>query len=100
MRRSCYQEVEGGLLIDVRVQPRSSREQVDGEVEGRLRVRLSAPPVDDAANDALTRLMARWLGVARGAVSLVAGHKAREKRVRISGNAGALAQRLQALLAD
>lgn len=94
MKRSCYQEDSLGLILDVRVQPRASREAVDGEVEGRLRIRLTAPPVDDAANLALVEFLAGRFGVASSAVTLIAGHRAREKRVRVRGDAAALVARL------
>ncbi len=73
------------VLLRVRVQPRASREAVVGEVEGRLRVALTAPPVEGAANEALRRFLAGRLGVARGRVTLEAGEKSREKTVRIAG---------------
>ncbi|MEB3221571.1 MAG: DUF167 domain-containing protein [Candidatus Sericytochromatia bacterium] len=95
---TCYQETGGGLLLAVRVQPRASQEQIVGEVEGRLRVRLTAPPVDDAANEALVAAVARWLGVARAQVALVSGARAREKRVLVRGDALTLRARLEALL--
>jgi uncharacterized protein (TIGR00251 family) len=73
------------VLLRVRVQPRASREAVVGEAEGRLRVALTAPPVEGAANDALRRFLASRLGVARGRVTLEAGEKSREKTLRIGG---------------
>ena len=72
-------------LLRVRVQPRASREDVIGEAEGRVRVALTAPPVEGAANDALRRFIAARLGVARGRVTLESGEKSREKTVRIAG---------------
>jgi hypothetical protein len=98
MAEPCYQEIDGGLLLAVRVQPRASREGVGEVIEGRLRIRLTAPPVDDAANSALVALLARWLGVGRGDVVLVAGMRSREKRVLVRGHATALLRRLEALL--
>jgi len=59
--------------------------EVVGEAEDRLRVALTAPPVEGAANDALRRFLAARLGVARGRVTLEAGEKSREKTVRIAG---------------
>jgi uncharacterized protein YggU (UPF0235/DUF167 family) len=63
-----------------------------------LRVRVTAPPVDAAANEALLRLLAEVLGCARGAVTLVRGQTSRHKQVRVAGlSAGDVAQRLQAV---
>ena len=75
----------GAVRFAVRVQPRSSRSAVEGVHGGALRVRLSAPPVDGAANEALVELLAGALGVARRAVRVVAGAAARGKVVEVDG---------------
>jgi len=78
-------EHEGALVIDVVVQPRASREAI-GPVQGdRLRVAVSAPPVEGAANAAVVRALAEALGVPRGAVEIVRGRTGRRKTVRIRG---------------
>lgn len=69
----------------VRLTPRASADRVDGVVEGRLRVRVSAPPVEGAANEALIRLLAAELGVARSAIRLVGGAGSRTKLVEVEG---------------
>jgi uncharacterized protein len=70
----------------VRVTPRAGRDSVDGvDAEGRLRVRVAAPPVEDAANEALIRMLAAALDVPRGAVAIESGATARVKRLRIEG---------------
>lgn len=75
-----------GVVIAVRVTPRSGRDEIAGVGEdGMLRVRVAAPPAEGAANEAVTRLVARTLGVPRGAVALVSGPRARQKRLRIEG---------------
>jgi uncharacterized protein len=79
------QEREGKVVFAVRVAPRSSRNAIEGEYQGALKVRLTAPPVDDRANDALMRLLAERLNVARSAVRIVAGEKSRTKRVEVAG---------------
>ena len=79
------QERGGTIVIAVRVTPRASRDAIEGEHEGALRVRLTAPPVDDRANDALRRLLAERLNVPISAVRIVAGEKSRTKRVEIPG---------------
>ena len=73
------------VLLSVRAQPRSAVNEVVGWQSGALRVRVTAPPVDDAANRAVLDLLARTLGVPRSQVSLVRGAHARDKLVRISG---------------
>lgn len=69
--------------FEVRLTPRASRDGVDGVVEGVLRVRVTAPPVDGAANDALLRLLASALRVPRRDVRLVSGETARQKVVAV-----------------
>lgn len=71
--------------MTVRVQPRASRNGVAGLSEGVLRVRLTAPPVENRANEALVRFLAEALGVPRGCVEIVAGDRGRNKIVRVRG---------------
>ncbi|HTL44002.1 MAG TPA: DUF167 domain-containing protein [Vicinamibacterales bacterium] len=72
-------------VLDVRVIPRSPRTRVDGRRGGAVLIRLAAPPVDGAANDALLRYLAEALGVPRRSVRLLAGETSRDKKVAISG---------------
>ena len=69
----------------VRVQPRSARVGVDGAHGDALRVRVQAPPVDGAANDAVIEVLADALGVARRAVRIIAGDASRSKVVEVAG---------------
>jgi uncharacterized protein (TIGR00251 family) len=71
--------------LKVHVQPRASRNEIVGWREGALAVRLTAPPVEGAANRACRDFLAEALGVKRGDVELVSGEKSREKRFRING---------------
>jgi hypothetical protein len=79
------QERYGSVTFPVRVVPRASRDAVEGEYQGALKVRLTTPPVDDKANDALRRLLAECLNVPVSAVRIVAGEKSRTKRVAVAG---------------
>jgi uncharacterized protein len=84
-------------LVRVRVQPRASRDEVVGWREDTLRLRVSAPPLDGRANEAVVGLIARAAGVARAAVSVIAGARGRDKLVRVIGvSAAALRGRLGA----
>lgn len=78
-------EARGGVVFAVRVAPRASRDAIEGEYAGALKVRLTAPPVDDRANEALRRFLAEHLKVPVSAVRLLSGEKSRNKRVLISG---------------
>ena len=73
------------LRFSVRVQPRAAENQVVGTHGSALKVRLQAPPVDGAANDALMRFLAEVLGVRRSHVRLVAGAASRTKLVEVVG---------------
>ena len=68
--------------------PRARRDEIAGEREGRLLVRVTAPPVEGAANRALCRLVAKRVGVARGRVSVMRGGSSRDKVVRVEGLSG------------
>jgi uncharacterized protein (TIGR00251 family) len=89
----------GEATFAVRLQPRASRNAFGGEWQGALKVRLTAPPVEGRANQALRELLAERLNIPIGAVRIVAGEHSRTKRVAVSGvsieQVRALAQGLQ-----
>lgn len=81
----------------MKVQPRAARDGLVGERDGVLVVRLTAPPVDGAANEALARFLGRALGTAPSAVRIVAGARGRQKRVAVAGiDRATLQERLEA----
>jgi uncharacterized protein (TIGR00251 family) len=90
-------EDAAGITFDVQVVPRASRERLGPVVGDRLKVQLTAPPVDGAANDALVRLLAGALAVPRAQVSILRGETGRKKTIRIDGTA---AERLRALISE
>ncbi len=71
------------LILNLRVQPRASRDELAGPRGTSFRVRITAPPVDGKANDHLTRFIAKAFGVSRGDVTLEAGDASRDKRIRV-----------------
>lgn len=93
----------GGVRLTVRLTPRARRDRIGdvAEIDARpvLRVAVTAPPVEGAANAALTRLMGRALGVAKSAVTLASGETGRIKVLEIAGDGAALAARLEDLAA-
>ncbi|HEU0223171.1 MAG TPA: DUF167 domain-containing protein [Paracoccaceae bacterium] len=97
-----WAELEDGLSLRVRLTPKGGRDAVEGLAEHAglacLKVRVAAPPVEGAANQALCRLVAKSLGVARGAVTIEAGETGRVKRLRVVGEPALLAARLRGLL--
>src|SRR5262245_53657837 len=94
----------GGVVLAVRLTPRGGRDAIDGiEVlaDGRcvLKARVRVPASEGEANAALIRLIARALGIAPRAVTLLAGETARVKRLQIAGSGDALAATLEKLVA-
>ena len=78
-------EKDGVVSFAVRVQPRASRDEISGKWQDGLKIRLTAPPVDDRANQALRRLLAANLKVPLAAVRIAAGEHSRTKRVEVRG---------------
>ena len=74
-----------GLRIAVRVQPRASADRICGIQGGRLKVRIAAAPVDEAANERLRWFIAALFGVPRSSVSLLQGSRSRDKLLAIAG---------------
>lgn len=73
------------LILEVRLQPRASEDAVVGFEGGRLRIRVTAAPVEDAANRRMLAMLAKEFGVAKSRVRLLSGSRGREKRIAIEG---------------
>jgi uncharacterized protein (TIGR00251 family) len=87
---------EGGVTVAVRVQPRASKDEIAGEWNGALKIRLRAPAIEDRANEALCEYLAGVLKTPKSAVRILSGERSRTKRVEIRGVS---AQQVLALLA-
>ena len=74
-----------GTLLSVKLQPRASASVIGEPLGAELRIKVTAPPVDAAANEALVKLLADELDCARGRVELIRGHKSRHKVVKLHG---------------
>jgi len=74
-----------GVLLSVKVQPRASRNEIGEALGNELRVKVTAPPVDAAANEALVRLLAETFGCPRGKVELLRGQTSRHKLLKLHG---------------
>jgi len=101
-RQSCLREVTDGVIVFVRLTPKSAKDAVEGvalaaDRRAHLKVRVRAVPEDGKANAALEKLLARELGVATREVAIVAGATSRLKQVKILGDPHALASKLEAL---
>jgi uncharacterized protein len=95
----------GALSVSVRATPKGGRDAIDGIVElgdgqSALKVRVRAAPTDGEANDALIRVLAKAVGVAPRAVSLLQGAAARNKTFRIEGDPARLAAALEGAIGE
>ena len=88
------QEAAAAVTLSIRIQPRASKNELVAREGGGLKIRLTAPPVDGAANEALIRFLADTLSVPKSQIELVSGHTSRDKVVRISGVTAVDAERL------
>ncbi|MGS0764753.1 DUF167 domain-containing protein [Syntrophomonas curvata] len=77
------QETDNGIRVEIKVQPRSSRNQIAGEQDGALKVKLTAPPVEGEANQALIDFLARFLKLPRKNIILLRGETSRNKLIEI-----------------
>jgi hypothetical protein len=96
-------ETPNGLVFKVHVQPRASRNRITGIFGDTLKVAVTAPPVDDAANRMVIRVLAEALQSPTGMFSILSGHTSRTKRIRWETGGGRqrqaeARQRLQALV--
>jgi uncharacterized protein (TIGR00251 family) len=83
-------EKDGTVTFAIRVQPRVSRDEIAGEYQDGIKIRLTAPPVDDRANEALRKLLASRLKVPLAAVRIASGQRSRTKRVEVRGVTAAM----------
>jgi uncharacterized protein len=74
-----------GVLLSVKLQPRASTNEIGEALGNELRIKVTAPPVDAAANEALVKLLAQHLDCPRNRVELVRGHTSRHKTVKLYG---------------
>jgi uncharacterized protein (TIGR00251 family) len=92
-----------GVTLAVRLTPKSSRDAVEGIEAGAagrsyVKARVRALPSEGAANEALAKLLAKWIGVPRRDVSILSGATSRAKIVLVRGDTNELAERLRGLL--
>lgn len=80
-----FEKIADGVILRLQVQPRSSKNQIVGPQGDALKVKLTSPPVDGAANKCCCAFLAKLLGFARTNVVIVSGESSRKKRVMIRG---------------
>jgi len=74
-----------GVLLSIKLQPRASRNEIGDTLGTELRIKVTAPPVDSAANEALVRLLADTLDCPKSRILLLRGHTSRHKTIKITG---------------
>lgn len=77
-------ETKNGLTFDIHVNPHASRAGIAGLAEGVLKIRVTAPPVEGAANEACIALVAKKLGLRKSQMSITAGARGRRKTIAVS----------------
>ncbi len=82
---SLYSLTEDGIVLNLHIQPRASKNEVCGVQDNALKIRLTSPPVDGAANKLCREFLADLFGVSKSAVELISGETSRHKRVLIKG---------------
>jgi len=85
MGRTKDKQPVDSVTLSIRIQPRASKNEVVAMGNGGIKIRLTAPPVDGAANEALVKFLSRFFSVSKSQVEIVSGHTGREKIVKVSG---------------
>jgi uncharacterized protein (TIGR00251 family) len=103
-RMPFLQEKSDGIILKVFIQPRSSKNMIAGLHNHALKIKLTAPPVDGAANKMCIKYLAKWLKIPKSSIEIVSGHKNRTKllllRYKNEKNAGAEAARIKSLVSS
>jgi uncharacterized protein len=84
-------DIPEGILLKIHVQPRASRTEISGWTDEGLKIRLTSPPVDGAANRLCAEFIAKTLGVAKSSITIESGDKSRRKLVKVRGISAASA---------
>tara|TARA_B100000686_G_C16410573_1_gene772004 strand:- start:17 stop:316 length:300 start_codon:yes stop_codon:yes gene_type:complete len=82
MRVNTYQD---GIRFSAIIQPRSSKNEVTGIYKGAIKIRLTSPPVDGAANKSCLHFFSKWLDVAPSKISITRGHSSKNKTIKVVG---------------
>jgi len=80
-----YSKARDGIIIEVKVDPRSSRNEIVGAVDKIIRIKLTAPPVGGAANALLIELLAEKFGIRKSDISIMKGESSRHKLIKLRG---------------
>lgn len=89
-----FTEKDGGLTFNVRVVPRAAKSEIVGEHDGALKIRLTSPPVDGAANAELIKIMSKKFGVSKNEVEIISGQTSKYKQVKVLGGRAEILQKI------
>lgn len=79
------EEIEDSIKLSIYVQPRSSKNSIAGLFDNKIKVKLTSPPVDGAANELLIKFLSKKLSVAKSEISIISGEKSRSKIILVNG---------------
>ncbi len=85
MDNNWIEEIKEGLLICINVQPKASKTEIVGIHKDALKIKLTSPPVDGAANSLLIKFISKELGIAKSRINLRSGERSRQKKIIIEG---------------
>jgi uncharacterized protein len=80
-----YSRAKDGIIIEVKVDPRSSKNEIVGAVENTVKIKLTAPPVGGAANEMLVELLAKKFKIRKSDVLIIRGESSRHKLIKLKG---------------
>jgi len=80
-----YTKTKDGICIEVKVEPRSSKKGLAGVLGNKLKVKLTAPPVDGAANEQLVEVLAEAFDIKKSAIKIIRGQSSKNKVVELTG---------------
>jgi uncharacterized protein len=78
-----YSDTNGAITFTAKIVPRASKSEIVDELDGALKIRISAPPVDGAANKELIKLLSKYFGVSKSDIEIVSGETSKMKQIRI-----------------
>jgi uncharacterized protein (TIGR00251 family) len=100
-----FQEDSNGIILKVFIQPRSSKNMIAGQHGDALKIKLTAPPVDDAANRMCIQYLAKCLKIPKSSIEIISGHTSRTKRLLLrykneKNESGAEQNRIRSLISS
>jgi len=78
-------EDKNGVVFTVKVQPRSSKNEICGIYGGAVKIKLTSPPVEGEANESLINFLSKSLNISKGQIEIIGGHKSKNKLIKMRG---------------